>query len=109
MARRVGFGDADVSGRDADAVSRSGDAGGRHPPANVVRWAIIGFLTIWLCAWTAGIVFAFLALVDPMTQDPAVRVFLIPWLIFAAYGWVVVVRAVFRLLRGLPLTAADPG
>lgn len=58
------------------------------------------FLTVWLIGWTAGIVFAALALFDGAGGDNFATVFLVFWITFALFGWVVAVRKLLSIIGG---------
>ena len=106
MARRVGFKDAQAGGRRDHHSNSTADADEAAPNAGGFRWFLIGFLTIWLAGWTAGIVFAFAGYAEAAAKDMFLGVFLFVWIVFALAGWVFVVRILVRLLRGQPLPAA---
>ncbi|HUS54826.1 MAG TPA: hypothetical protein VMY41_12610 [Thermohalobaculum sp.] len=111
MTRRVGFNDAQTDWRRSDRETvweTAPDSTDHAAPASAgFRWVVIAFLTFWLTGWTAGIGFAFNALLSVWPDDLAGGGFLIIWLIFAVSGWVFVVRAIIGLLRGKPLPAPD--
>lgn len=99
------------SGESAAAPTRSASArpGAVSPapkdkpsglPTGIGRLVVGAFLTVWLIGWTAGIVFAFGALMSEWDSDAGVSVFLIIWLTFATAGWVFVVRILAKLIRG---------
>ena len=107
MPKRIGFNDAQADWRRAGRVSALGVIEHGVQAPGVVRWAVIGFLALWLVGWTSGIVFAFIALFGIAADNVPLSSFLFIWLIFAAFGWVFVVRAILRLLRGQPLPRSN--
>lgn len=124
MARRVGFGDSEEKQAESAAARKEKRArrdhaqraalderparrrGDDEPPRREGRGGvgrlIAGvFLLIWLCGWSAGIVFAFGAMMDEGLSGGGL--FLIVWLSVAIAGWVFAARMLLRLVRGEPL------
>lgn len=98
MARRIGFGNKPVDKEPVQANDRAAPAPAK--PAIAARLFGVGFLSVWLIGWTAGIVFAIRqALVE---EAVFARGFLIFWSVAAIIGWIFAVRALFGLLMGKP-------
>lgn len=110
MVRRIGFGfERPEQPRDLDHSTGATEAGtGDDADGGVVRWLIVLFLLAWLAVWTAGLYFAVVNFPDAAEESLGMAAFLSVWILFAAAGWIFVVRMVIRLLRGQPLPKAEP-
>lgn len=58
------------------------------------------FLVVWLCAWTAGIVFAIGAFMSELGGGFGPQLFLLVWIVFALIGWVVAFGMLIGFIRG---------
>lgn len=62
----------------------------------------IVFLIVWLCGWTAGIVFAIGAFWTGFASEAAgVHWFLLIWIAFALVGWVAAFRVLWGMIRAV--------
>lgn len=119
MVRRVGFQDSPPLA-DANAViTRQGSERGSSKQAQIPdrhfrrfwhpnRFAI-GFLLLWLAAWTAAIATALVKGVSLILAASWLSVlFILCWLGGAAFFWARAAAALMALLRGDDLLAAAP-
>jgi hypothetical protein len=110
MVRRVGFEQEDKEAKKSIAGSHLDDFRKRHnhelspnPLAPSVKkrrnWFVILFLFVWLLGWSFGMLMA----IGTLLSGPA-EPFLVIWIVAASGGWLFVMFALRRQIKGTPLT-----